>query len=488
MKRCKLIFKISFLAQAFSTPTAYPLARSRVNPGVLITLKRNLAGAAVGLLPLLILILSVAVPPEVSAFNWRNMIDDVKNKIENHIDDKAKEKGDAAEKKVEEGIDRALGEQSSTSQQGSAGQSVSQQQKATNAQAQQRLNSLGYDAGPVDGALGPRSVKAIKAFQRDHGMAETGQISPDLLAALQTAGTQPITVQQGAVVHSQQVVAASTGDGKASPSSVSGSIDIGDLEVPNLYALYRLAMAQNADILNDDTFVLPYIGWVDPPPENECMQIRNKFNNPVTRDKLIRKWRAQLENALRAAPAWPKQQLFRIDFPEQGFSFDEDRGGIVVSSALGSGTGLLGRGENHPSCDVMMAFDGQIMSPEGQPVFSPWIGWMASNKILLPPLDFFAPMSSSAAEQLIDRINTLTKDYNVQRVAVIEVAARVGPIEILADKPVLPINSKIVAARLVVRQLTANRKDWEYALIQPIASWSERSLNFGKHRNPVTNN
>jgi hypothetical protein len=113
---------------------------------------------------------------------------------------------------------------------------------------------------------------------------------------------------------------------------------------------------------------------------------------------------------------------------------------------------------------------------------------MASNKILLPPLDFFAPMNSSAAELLINRINTLTQDYNVKRIAVIEVAAQVGPIEISADEPVLPIRSKIVAARLVVRQLTPDHKDWKYAIIQPITNWSERPKNFGKHGIPVGNN
>lgn len=51
-------------------------------------------------------------------------------------------------------------------------------------EVQQQLNRRGYDAGPVDGVMGRQTRGAIRAFQRDHGLAETGQPSMDLLAAL----------------------------------------------------------------------------------------------------------------------------------------------------------------------------------------------------------------------------------------------------------------------------------------------------------------
>lgn len=49
---------------------------------------------------------------------------------------------------------------------------------------QQALALLGYDAGPPDGALGPRTQDAIRSFQRDIGLPEDGQVSADLIAAL----------------------------------------------------------------------------------------------------------------------------------------------------------------------------------------------------------------------------------------------------------------------------------------------------------------
>ena len=46
------------------------------------------------------------------------------------------------------------------------------------------LNEHGYDAGPADGVTGKKTRDAVKAFQHNLGVAETGQIDPSLMAAL----------------------------------------------------------------------------------------------------------------------------------------------------------------------------------------------------------------------------------------------------------------------------------------------------------------
>src|SRR5262249_8644357 len=46
------------------------------------------------------------------------------------------------------------------------------------------LAALGYDPGSKDNSLNDQAIRAIKAFQRDHGLPATGQISPELLASL----------------------------------------------------------------------------------------------------------------------------------------------------------------------------------------------------------------------------------------------------------------------------------------------------------------
>ena len=50
--------------------------------------------------------------------------------------------------------------------------------------AQALLKAAGYHPGMVDGEMGPQTVQAISAFQRDRGMAVTGDVSPPLLERL----------------------------------------------------------------------------------------------------------------------------------------------------------------------------------------------------------------------------------------------------------------------------------------------------------------
>jgi len=65
---------------------------------------------------------------------------------------------------------------------------------------QERLNNLGYAAGPNDGIIGPKTRNAIREFQKDAGLPVTGRIDSDLLAALQSsAGTGPIVEDPQAI-------------------------------------------------------------------------------------------------------------------------------------------------------------------------------------------------------------------------------------------------------------------------------------------------
>lgn len=53
---------------------------------------------------------------------------------------------------------------------------------------QEALTAHGYDPGPVDGAIGPKTREAIRAYQAANGLSQTGEVSRDLLAHLMGLG------------------------------------------------------------------------------------------------------------------------------------------------------------------------------------------------------------------------------------------------------------------------------------------------------------
>lgn len=59
--------------------------------------------------------------------------------------------------------------------------------------AQRELAAQGYDAGPVDGRMGPKTRKALLAFQTDKGLPADGQLTFDLLAKLMVRVAPAVT-------------------------------------------------------------------------------------------------------------------------------------------------------------------------------------------------------------------------------------------------------------------------------------------------------
>lgn len=67
------------------------------------------------------------------------------------------------------------------------GEAIAKREVVLNVQT--ALSQLGYDLGTPDGVAGPKTIEAIKAFERATGMSEIGTINPRLLAVL---GSQPV--------------------------------------------------------------------------------------------------------------------------------------------------------------------------------------------------------------------------------------------------------------------------------------------------------
>lgn len=62
--------------------------------------------------------------------------------------------------------------------------SVSSSKIELNKKIQTRLNELGYNCGQVDGSIGPKTIAAVKAFQKDYGLTVDGSAGPKTQAAL----------------------------------------------------------------------------------------------------------------------------------------------------------------------------------------------------------------------------------------------------------------------------------------------------------------
>ena len=58
-------------------------------------------------------------------------------------------------------------------------------------QAQQKLEELGYDPGKPDGLRGKKTVNAIKLFQQDNGLPETGKLDEQTLTSLNASNAPP---------------------------------------------------------------------------------------------------------------------------------------------------------------------------------------------------------------------------------------------------------------------------------------------------------
>jgi peptidoglycan hydrolase-like protein with peptidoglycan-binding domain len=86
--------------------------------------------------------------------------------------------------------------------------------------AQQALKDKGYDAGTVDGRMGPKTQAALRDFQKAQGMESTGDLDPKTTQALgmdiETTGSAGASSTAGSASPSTEspvtVSASATGD------------------------------------------------------------------------------------------------------------------------------------------------------------------------------------------------------------------------------------------------------------------------------------
>lgn len=102
-----------------------------------------------------------------------------------------------AKNTLDRGIDRVMGDkEENTDSQESTPQNADSAAPAKTYDTiqvkaiQEKLNSLGYNAGPVDGQMGGATRNAIEAFERDKGLPVTGEPSATLLSHIKAANLE----------------------------------------------------------------------------------------------------------------------------------------------------------------------------------------------------------------------------------------------------------------------------------------------------------
>jgi Putative peptidoglycan binding domain len=71
--------------------------------------------------------------------------------------------------------------------------------KKTVEAAQKALADRGYQTGPVDGVVGPKTRAATEKFQSDQGLTKSGKLDADTLAKLNVGGPETLSAAPGDV-------------------------------------------------------------------------------------------------------------------------------------------------------------------------------------------------------------------------------------------------------------------------------------------------
>lgn len=101
---------------------------------------------------------------------------------------------------------------------------------------QQKLTNWGYFDGAIDGIYGPKTVEAVKYFQRKNGLAVDGIVGPATLKALgmSSAGTSsPSSSQQSSVALLARVISAEARGEPYSGQVAVGAVILNRVEHPS---------------------------------------------------------------------------------------------------------------------------------------------------------------------------------------------------------------------------------------------------------------
>lgn len=235
---------------------------------------------------------------------------------------------------------------------------------------QDRLNRLGYDAGPADGLMGPRTARAIEAFQHDNRLPASGAVTDDLVALLQETPAQdaasnaspppqvgpgivPVEAvhQDGHLLTGYPLLFGSHRTGETamlgprrsrSHVELSRVLDLlilaarptilDDQLVARNYAVRFLTEEEQARFLADCPYrscggsKIPFVGWIG----------SNEFEREATYRRFVSEFRDRLV-ALAPTPPPPLLHIVEMDIgaydgERESFPLDVRRGDIIIAT------------------------------------------------------------------------------------------------------------------------------------------------------------
>jgi len=102
-------------------------------------------------------------------------------------------------------------------------------------QVQRTLTDMGYDPGPIDGAIGPSTRRAISGYQKDNDIEEDGRVTEALVASLEKTLQGENGDGNGSGEAAEQQMVAPAAEPETEITDDPASYDLGDLSDLNTF-------------------------------------------------------------------------------------------------------------------------------------------------------------------------------------------------------------------------------------------------------------
>ena len=166
------------------------------------------------------------------------------------------------------------------------------------------------------------------------------------------------------------VAPAATAPTNSGQSAMTWKGDFAVVPEPNHRSLFRLYLAANADVSDDDDTAWEYHVLFNVPPgkvprpgatgapSEECMALAKKAANEITRQELVRRARAEFKTTLAAAASWPKTAFFRLRFRDSLGEYDAATGSFPLYIVPGKSSATPLTISRMPGVSVQSVYSG----------------------------------------------------------------------------------------------------------------------------------